>query len=116
MVLPEIRCVGGLDVAKSAHVVCALEVPSGAVRLAEHAHSRDGRRRCPAGGVVGHRGRGRPSPAADRAGIDRQPVGTARSLWEPLYDALTQAGYAVLLREPAPHRVVGRQFGAARHD
>jgi len=33
MALPEIRCVVGIDVAKSAHVVCALEAPSGAVRL-----------------------------------------------------------------------------------
>jgi hypothetical protein len=30
---PEIRCVVGIDVAKTAHVVCALEAPSGTVRL-----------------------------------------------------------------------------------
>ena len=32
MLGPEIRCVVGIDVAKQAHVVCALEVPSGAMR------------------------------------------------------------------------------------
>lgn len=33
MLPAEIRCVVGIDVAKAAHVVCALEAPSGAVRL-----------------------------------------------------------------------------------
>lgn len=33
MLSPEVRCVVGIDVAKSAHVVCALEAPSGATRL-----------------------------------------------------------------------------------
>jgi hypothetical protein len=33
MLSPEIRCVVGIDVAKSAPVVCALEAPSGTVRL-----------------------------------------------------------------------------------
>lgn len=32
MLPPETCCVVGIDVAKQAHVVCALEVPSGAVR------------------------------------------------------------------------------------
>jgi len=33
MLLPEIRCVVEINVAKSAHVICVLEVPGGAVRL-----------------------------------------------------------------------------------
>ena len=32
MLPPEIRCVVGIDVAKQAHVVWALEAPSGAIR------------------------------------------------------------------------------------
>jgi hypothetical protein len=32
MLPPEIRCVVGIDVAKQAHAVCALEAPGGAVR------------------------------------------------------------------------------------
>ena len=32
MLPPEIRCVVGIDIAKHAHVVCALEAPSGAMR------------------------------------------------------------------------------------
>jgi transposase len=93
MLLPEIRCVVGIDVAKSAHVVCALEVPSGAVRL----------KSTPI-----------PAPAAGYAQLvewlDTWAAGdSARlliglestgSLWEPLYDALTQAGYGVLLLNP----------------
>src|SRR5262249_35502461 len=93
MLSPEIGCVVGIDVAKASHVVCALEVPSGAVRLP-----------------------GTPIPAtvegyAQLVGWLRQWEGgdparlligweSTGSLWEPLYDALVHAGYPVLLLNP----------------
>jgi transposase len=95
MLPPEIRYVVGIDVAKSAHVVCALEAPSGTVRLKstpipattdgyaqllkwlqEWAASAD-------------------HPAALLIGLE-----STGSLWEPLYDALSHAGYAVVLLNP----------------
>src|SRR5262249_51756590 len=93
MLSPEIGCVVGIDVAKASHVVCALEVPSGAVRLP-----------------------GTPIPAtaegyAQVVGWLRQWEGgdparlligleSTGSLWEPLDDALVQAGSPVLLLTP----------------
>jgi transposase len=88
MLSPKIGCVVGSDVAKSTHVVCALEAPSGARRLKSTA--------IPAT-AAGHaqlldwlRGWGEPA---------RLLIGLAStgSLWEPLDDALTQAGHAVVL-------------------
>src|SRR5215472_729493 len=87
----QIRCVLGIDVAKASHVVCALEAPSGAVRL------RATRIEASAQGSVqlvewlktwGE-------PAA--LGIGREATGV---LWEPLYEAVTQAGYSVLVLNP----------------
>jgi transposase len=88
------RCVVGIDVAKHAHVVCALEAP---------------------GGALCHK----PSPieattegyalllswlATWRAGGELEAVliglEATGVLWEPLYDALTQAGYTVLVLNP----------------
>src|SRR5258708_2622089 len=78
----------------------------------EHAHSGDGRRLCPAGGVVGHLGRRRPRPAADRAGIDRQPrgllAGWARASSVP--DETVQA----LRTLPRPRRALVASQSAAR--
>jgi transposase len=91
MLPPEIRCVVGIDVAKSAHVVCALEAPSGTVRLkstpipataAGHAQLLE---------WLGEWG----APATLLIGLE-----STGSLWEPLYDALCQAGYAVVLLNP----------------
>ena len=93
MLSSEIRCVVGIDVAKSAHVVCALEAPSGAVRLkstpipataAGYAHLVE---------WLGTWAAGEPS----RLLIGLESTG---SLWEPLYDALTQAGYTAVLLNP----------------
>ncbi len=88
------RCVVGIAVAQHAPVVCALEAP---------------------GGALCHK----PSPIAAttegsalllswlatwRAGGEPEAVliGLAATgvLWEPLYDALTQAGYTVLVLTP----------------
>src|SRR5258705_517626 len=93
MLSPELRCVVGIDVAKSAHVVCALEAPSGIVRLKStpipataegHAQVLNWL----AAWAVGE-------PARLLIGLE-----STGSLWEPLYDALTQAGYTILLLNP----------------
>jgi transposase len=95
MLPAEIRCVVGIDVAKSAHVVCALEAPGGAVRLKStpipatadgHAHLLGWPREWAA--ATG-------GPGALLIGLE-----STGSLWEPLYDALSQAGYGVVLLNP----------------
>jgi transposase len=94
MLTPAIRCVVGIAVAKQAHMVCALEVPSGAVRhkpsrieaTAEgYAVLRSWLERWAAGG----------SPETVLIGVE-----ATGSLWEPLYETLTHAGYPVLLLTP----------------
>ena len=93
MLPPEVRCVVGIDVAKAAHVVCALDAPSGTVRLkstplpataAGHAQLVAWLESWAAG-----------NPARLLIGME-----STGSLWEPLYDALTQVGYVVLLLNP----------------
>jgi transposase len=86
-----IRCVVGLDVAKHAHVVCALDAPSGTVR---------------------HKSSPIDATAAGYARLCSwlQTWGAAAEmlmgleatgpLWEPLYEYLTQAGYSVVLLTP----------------
>src|SRR5262249_59233431 len=110
MLTPEIRCVVGIDVAKQAHVVCALEAPTGVVRhkpsrieaTAEgYALLRSWLQTWAEGG----------SPETVLIGLE-----ATGSLWEPLYDTLTQAGYPVLLPESTADGVVGLQPGAARQD
>jgi transposase len=90
--LPEvIGCVVGIDVAKASHVVCALEAPSGAVRLKSTpiAASAQGYAQL----VSWLQDWGEPQTLL----IGLESTG---SLWEPLYDTLTQAGYRVLLLNP----------------
>jgi transposase len=93
MLLPEIRCVVGIDVAKSAHVVCALEVPSGAVRLKSTPIP------ATAAGYA-QLGEWLDTWAAGDSAQLLIGLESTGSLWEPLYDALTQAGYGVLLLNP----------------
>jgi transposase len=93
MVLPEIGCVVGIDVAKSAHVVCALEAPSGAVRLKSTPIAATAAGYAQLVGWLNTWAAGDPA----RLLIGLESTG---SLWEPLYDALTQAGYGVLLLNP----------------
>jgi transposase len=94
MLTPEIRCVVGIDVAKQAHVVCALRVPSGTMR---HKPSRI---EATAAGDALLRSwletwaEGGP-PESVLIGLEA--TGTR---WEPLDDTLTQAGYPVLLLNP----------------
>jgi transposase len=91
MLPAEIRCVVGIDVAKAAHVVCALQVPNGALRLKSTSipATTEGHARL----LTWLREWGEPSALL----IGLESTG---SLWEPLYDALTQSGYQVLLLNP----------------
>jgi transposase len=97
MLPAEIRWVVGIDVAKQAHVVCALEAPSGAVR---HKPSRI---EATAEGYAVVR-----SWLETWSGQERETVLLGleatgplwEPLWEPLYDFLMQAGYQVLLLNP----------------
>jgi transposase len=94
MVPVKIECVVGIDVAKQAHVVCALEAPSGVLR---HKPSRieataEGYALLLSWLATWAEGRER---EAILLGLEATGV-----LWEPLYDALTQAGYTVLVLNP----------------
>jgi len=91
MLAPEIRCVVGIDVAKQAHVVCALEAPSGVVR---HKPSRI---EASAEGYARVRAWLETWGTPDAILLGLEATGP---LWEPLYDTLTHAGYTVLLLNP----------------
>jgi transposase len=93
MLSPEIRCVVGIDVAKCAHVVCAMEAPSGTVRLTSTPVPATAAGHAQLLGWLGTWAEG--EPPRRLSGLE-----STGSLWEPLYDALTQAGYAVLLLNP----------------
>jgi transposase len=90
--LPEaIRCVVGIDVAKASHVVCALEAPSGTVRLKSTSIAASTAGYVQLKQWLGEWG----EPQTLLIGME-----STGSLWEPLYDTLTQAGYQVLLLNP----------------
>jgi transposase len=93
MLSPEIRCVVGIDVAKTAHVVCALDAPSGAVRLKSTPIPATAEGHAQLLERLTNWAEGEPA----RLLIGMESTG---SLWEPLYDALTLAGYAVVLLNP----------------
>src|SRR5215467_8158672 len=100
MLSPQIGCVVGIDVAKASHVVCALAVPSGAVRLKSTPIPATAESYTQLVGWLGEWAEGDPT----RVLIGLESTG---SLWEPLYDTLVQAGYEVLVREPPPDGRVG---------
>jgi len=91
MLPPEIHTVVGIDVAKQAPVVCALEAPSGALR---HKPSRI---EATAAGYALLR-----SWWASWGNPEQTVMGLEATgpLWEPLYDTLTRAGYTVLVLNP----------------
>ena len=91
MISPEVRCIVGIDVAKHAHVVCALEAPSGAVRQKPFAIEAS----APGYAALCERLAGWGDCAQILVGLE-----ATGPLWEPLYEALTQAGYEVLLLNP----------------
>jgi transposase len=91
MVDPQVCYVVGIDIAKLAHVYCVIEVASGTVQ---------GRPRSIPATQSGYqellaalRGGGAPSTVL----IGLEATGC---LWEPLYEALSQAGYTVLVLNP----------------
>jgi transposase len=104
----------GIDVAKQAHLVCALDASSGAVRQAPS------RIEATAEGYAlllswlppWQAGDG---PEAILIGLEATGV-----LWEPLYDALTQADYTVLVLNPRQTAAwaasLGGKPGPARQD
>lgn len=91
MVPAAIRCVVGIDVAKHAHVVCALEAPDGAVR------GKPSRIDATAEGYALLCSWLETWGRAEEVLIGLEATGP---LWEPLYEYLTQAGYGVLLLNP----------------
>jgi len=95
MLPPEIRCVVGIDVAKASHVVCALEAPSGVVLLKSTPIPATAEGYAQVIGWLREWAGGDGDPAHLLIGLE-----STGSLWEPLYDALVQAGYAVLLLNP----------------
>jgi transposase len=91
MLPPETRCVVGIDVAKQAHVVCALEVPSGVVR------QKPSRIEASAEGYTLLHSWLQEWGTPESVLLGLEATGP---LWEPLYEYLTQAGYVVLLLNP----------------
>ncbi len=95
MLPPDTRCVVGIDVAKQAHVVCALEAPSGAIR---HKPSRiEATIEATAEGYALLRSWLQTWGTQETVLLGLEATGP---LWEPLYDTLTQVGYQVLLLNP----------------
>lgn len=94
MMPAEIRCVVGIEVAKPVQVVCALEAPSGALRHkpSQIEATREGSPLLLSWLATWRAGA---QPEAVLIGLEATGV-----LWEPLYDALTQAGYRVLVLNP----------------
>lgn len=91
MVPSQIRCVVGIDVAKASHVVCALEAPSGAVRQRTQRIEASAEGYAQLVGALKQWG----DPETLLIGLEATGV-----LWEPLYEAVTQAGYTVLVLNP----------------
>jgi transposase len=91
MLDPQVRYVVGIDIAKLAHVYCVIEVASGTVqgRPQSIPATQSGYQEL----LAALRGCGVPRGVA----IGLEATGC---LWEPLYEALSQAGYAVLVLNP----------------
>ncbi len=102
MLPEEICCVVGIDVAKASHVVCALEAPSGAVRLKSTSIAASTAGYAQLGQWLREWG----EPQTLLIGME-----STGSLWEPLYDTLTQAGYRVLLLNPHQTASWARSLG-----
>src|SRR5260221_7685321 len=91
MLPEEICCVVGIDVAKASHVVCALEAPSGAVRLKSTSIAAS------TAGYAQLRQSLREGGEPQTLLIGMESTG---SFGEPLYEKLTHAGYRVFLLNP----------------
>lgn len=91
MLDPAIRCIVGIDVAKRSHMLCALNAASGTVQQKPTkfaATAEDYAQLC-----TRLAGWGAPHELL----IGMEATG---SLWEPLYDTLTHAGYQVVVLNP----------------
>jgi transposase len=91
MLDPQVQCVVGIDVAKRSHVVCAIDARTGKVR------QRSKRIEASSAGYaeLQHALAEWGTPQSLLIGLEA--TGT---LWEPLHDSLTHAGYSVLLLNP----------------
>jgi transposase len=91
MLDPAIRCVVGIDVAKRSHVLCALDASSGAIQQkpTKVAATAEGYAQL----CARLAGWGEPHELL----IGMEATG---SLWEPLYDPLSRAGYRVVVLNP----------------
>ena len=81
----------GIDIAKQSHKVCILHAPDG--KIIHKPFSMDATLE----GVTHLLEIIRQLPAAGSCVVGMESTGI---LWEPLYDALTQAGYPVVLLNP----------------
>jgi transposase len=102
MVAAQIQYVVGIDVAKQAHVVCALNARTGAVQqrpLTIAATAEGYAQLCALLQAWAE-------PAAILVGVE-----ATGCLWEPLYDALTAAGHAVLVLNPRQTANWAASFG-----
>jgi transposase len=93
MVGETLRCVVGIDVAKASHTVCALTAPAGEILLKSTAITASAEGYAQVCAWLSDWSGGESSSVL----IGMESTG---SLWEPLYDALTLAGYAVLVLNP----------------
>jgi transposase len=91
MLAPEIRYVVGIDVAKRSHTVCALDAQTGKVHLRPRTLEATAAGYAALGTLL----QGWGAPETILVGVEAPGC-----LWEPLYEALTQAGYAVLVLNP----------------
>lgn len=88
---PAIQYVVGIDVAKASHTVCAIEAPAGTIHLRPRPIA------ATAEGYAEVRSLLQRWEAPERIVLGLEATGR---LWEPLYEALTQAGYTVLVLNP----------------
>src|SRR6185437_2800129 len=91
MIESSVTCVVGIDVDQRAHVVCALEAPSGTVRQRPKPITATAEGYAQLRDWLGQWG----APGSVLIGVE-----ATGSLWEPLREALTQAGYRVVVLNP----------------
>jgi transposase len=91
MLAPEIRYVVGIDVAKRTHTLCALDAQTGKVHLRPRTIEASAAGYAEVCALLQTRG----EPPTILVGLE-----ATGCLWEPLYEALTQAGYTVLVLNP----------------
>jgi transposase len=91
MLPPEIAYVVGIDIAKRAHVACALQASTGKVHLRPRSFAASAEGYAELRAVLQTWG----APPTILVGLE-----ATGCLWEPLYEDLTRAGYTVLVLNP----------------